>query len=396
MAEGGGSVARGGRPLSGVRVLDLSRLLPGPFASLVLADMGALVDKVEDPGGGDYLRHMPPQVAGANGAFHALNRGKRNVVLDLKHAKGRDTFLRLVAGYDVLLEQFRPGVLDRLGLGHAALRERFPRLVICALTGYGQTGPLAKRAGHDLNYLARAGLLGFQGPAGAPPAVPGWQLADISGGLWCVVAILGALRERDRSGTGAVLDIAMVDSVIGFASTAFGALFAAQPPQRGAEALSGGIAPYSTYLTSDGEAMALAALEPKFWASFCEGVRLPFEMSAFLAGPHQEELKGRVAALFRQKTRAEWEAFAATRDCCLEPVLRPDELLGDAHLRARELFFELPVGGAPVGQYRTPVTPRDQDFTPPAESGADTDRVLAEAGFSPAEIAELRAAHVVR
>ena len=384
------------RPLEGIRVLDLSRLIPGPFATMVLADMGASVDKVEDPGGGDYMRHTPPQIAGASGAFHALNRGKRSLVLDLKKPEGREVLLRLLAGYDVLFEQFRPGVLDRLGLAHATLRETFPRLIICALTGYGQTGPLAHRAGHDIDYLARSGLLGFQGPKGEAPATPAVQLADVSGGMWSVIAILGALRERDRTGAGAVLDIAMTDGVLGFASAAFGSLFAGQPPARGDEALSGGLAIYGTYLAKDDRSMALGALEPKFWQAFCDGVGLPFEMGAFIVGPHQDELKAKVAAIFRTKTRAEWEAFSRERDCCLEPVLAPSELLTDAHLKARELFFELDVGGTKVGQYRTPVTPKDATFAPPPGSGEHTDAILREAGFAEPEVGALRSSKVVR
>lgn len=386
------------RPLQGLRVLDLSRLIPGPFATMVLADMGATVDKVEDPGGGDYLRHMPPAVAGASGAFHALNRGKRSLVLDLKNAQGRDLLLRLLDGYDVLFEQFRPGVLERLGLGHEVLRKRFPRLILCALTGYGQHGPLAHRAGHDLNYLARAGVLGFQGPAGAPPQVPGFQMADVSGGLWSVVAILGALRERDRTGEGAVLDVAMVDGVLGFSSFSLGALFAGQAPARGEEPLGGGIAPYNTYLSSDGQPLTLAALEPKFWAAFCAGAGLEADMTALFPGPHQAAWKEKLVALFASRTRAEWASFAAQHDCCLEPALAPDELRADPHLAARNLFFDLPVDGVNVGNFRTPVTPLPQEHTPtPApRSGEHTDAILAEAGLGQDEVARLREAGVVR
>ena len=229
--------------LSQIRVLDLTRLLPGPFATLVLADLGAHVDKLEDPALGDYTRHTPPVVAGQGAAYHALNRGKRSAVLDLKRAEGVEAFKRLLPQYDVLFEQFRPGVLARLGLGHDALLAENPKLVVCALTGYGQTGPLARRAGHDLNYMARAGLMGLQGPSDGKPQIPAFQLADVSGGLWSVVAILAALRERDRTGKGAILDVAMLDSVVPFATIALSKLLGGELPARGAELLTGGIAP---------------------------------------------------------------------------------------------------------------------------------------------------------
>lgn len=383
------------RPLEGIRVLDLSRLIPGPFATLLLADMGASVDKVEDPGAGDYLRHFPPQIAGASGAFHALNRGKRSLVLDLKAPEGREAFLALLGHYDVLLEQFRPGVLDRLGLSHASLRERFPGLVICALSGYGQTGPLSQRAGHDLNYLARAGVLGFHGPSDGPPQVPGFQLADVGGALYAALAIVGALRVRDKTGQGDVLDIALADAPLGFSSAAYGAVFAGAMPPRGADTLSGGLAIYATYATKDGGHVAFGALEPKFYKVFAEAHGLPFDMGAFLVGPHQTELRAQIAAVFAAKTRAEWEAFATTHDCCVEPVLRPDELRDDPHLQARGAFFDLSVDGQPVGQFRTPVTPRDVTFLPPPRAGEHTRAILAEAGLDEATIAKLLAAGVV-
>lgn len=392
------------RPLTDVRVLDLSRLLPGPFATLVLADLGARVDKLEDPGGGDYLRHMPPEVAGEAAAFQLINRGKRSAVLDLKRPEGRAAFLRLVASYDVLFDQFRPGVLDRLGLGHAALRAANPRLIVCALTGYGQSGPLAHRAGHDINYLARTGVLGAQGPEGGPPQVPGFQLADMSGGMWCVIAILAALRERDRTGEGAVLDIAMSDGVLGFATASLGFVVAealqggAAQAQigGGAEPLTGAIAPYNTYVTKDGQAMSLGALEPKFWASFCAGVGLELDMGALMPGPHQAALKQKLAEIFRGRTRDEWVAFAAERDCCLEPVLHPREVPADPHIKARDLFFELPSARGPIPQFRTPVTPKGADFTAAPRVGEHTRDILREGGLSDAEIDALIQAGAAR
>ncbi|MBX3217649.1 MAG: CoA transferase [Labilithrix sp.] len=388
-------------PLAGTKVLDLSRLLPGPLASLVLADLGAQVDKVEDAAGGDYLRVMPPHASGADveptsSAFLALNRNKRSAVVDLKRPEARAMFLRLVASYDVVLEQFRPGVLDRLGLSHQTLLEANPRLVVCALTGYGQTGPLAHRAGHDLNYLARAGVLGFQGPTDRPPALPGFQLADVSGGLYAVIGIMGALMEREKTGQGKLVDVAMIETALPFAIAGFGLAFGGQPPARGDEALTGGIAPYQTYATKDGGAMALASLEPKFWIQFCAGIGRDVDMSDLVPGPHQAALKAHLAGVFAEKTREEWVAFAGERDCCLEPVLTPDEARRDPHLAARNVFFELASPWGAIPQMRTPLTSLDRVHTPPPRQGEHTDAVLGDAGFSDDEIATLRAAGAVR
>jgi crotonobetainyl-CoA:carnitine CoA-transferase CaiB-like acyl-CoA transferase len=381
--------------LDGIRILDLTRLLPGPFATLVLADLGAQVDKLEDTGAGDYTRHGIPQVAGMSTAFHALNRGKRSLALDLKRPEGTVAFLRLLRHYDVVFEQFRPGVLERLGVGHSRMLEENPRLVVCALTGYGQTGPLRDRAGHDLNYMARAGLMGLQGPSDGPPQIPAFQLADVSGGMWCVIGILAALRERELTGKGSVIDIAMLDSVLPFATIAFSKLFGGELPARGEELLTGGIAAYQVYRTQDDQAVTLGALEPKFLMRFCQAAGIDADLSAIVPGPHQADLKRRFGEVFASKTRDEWTAFNADHDCCLEPVLRPDELHNDEQLRARAAFVEAKVGNERVGQYRTPVTPRDLVPEPAPSHGQHSDAILAEAGFSADEIAALRAARAV-
>jgi crotonobetainyl-CoA:carnitine CoA-transferase CaiB-like acyl-CoA transferase len=384
------------RPLADIRILDLSRLIPGPFATLVLADLGATVDKIEDSQGGDYLRHVPPHVAGESMAFQLLNRGKRSAVIDLKKPEGVAALLRLVGSYDVLFDQFRPGVLARLGLGHDELRARYPRLIICALTGYGQTGPLAQRAGHDINYLARAGILGAQGPSGGAPQVPGFQVADVGGGLWCVIGILAALAERARTGQGTVLDISMADGVLGFSPTALGPALAGAPIGRGDGSITGGIAPYHTYTAKDGYPMSLGALEPKFWMAFCAVAGLEPSMEALLPGPHQVELKRQVAAIFAGKTRDEWMTIAAEKDCCIEPALDPAELRADAHIQARGLLFDLPSASGPIPQFRTPVTPKDERFSAPPRQGEHTRGILHDGGFSEAEIDALIAAKAAR
>jgi crotonobetainyl-CoA:carnitine CoA-transferase CaiB-like acyl-CoA transferase len=377
------------RPLEGIKVLDLSRLLPGPFATLVLADLGARVDKIEDPGGGDYLRHMPPAVAGESAAFHLLNRGKRSAVLDLKRPEAQAALREMLPRYDVLFEQFRPGVLDRLGLGHRSLLEQNPRLVVCALTGYGQTGPLAHRAGHDLNYLAASGLLGAQGPAEGNPAVPAWQLADVSGGMWCALSMIAALRERDRTGAGTILDVSMTDGLLGFATTLFGATLAGQPYARGGEPITGGIALYSTYRAKDGGHVTLAALEPKFAMGFAAAVGLEMDLGALIPGPHQLELKQKIAAIFEARTRAEWAEFAAKHDVCVMPVLEPGEIPASELHRARGLTFEMDTPRGKVPQVRLPVTPEGASFAPPPRAGEHTREILREGGLSEERIEAL-------
>jgi alpha-methylacyl-CoA racemase len=355
--------------LAGIRVLDLSRLLPGPFCSLLLADFGADVIKVEDLGAGDYARADPP-------AFAALNRGKRSVRLDLKSAGGRDAFLRLARGADVVLESFRPGVMDRLGVGWERLRAENPALVYCAITGYGQDGPLRDRAGHDLNYLARAGLLALSGEAGGPPVQSAGQIADVGGGaLMAAFGILAALR----SGEGQLVDVAMADGALSWLQ-----MLAARPDsRRGSLTLGGGILCYRPYRCADGY-VALGALEPKFFAAFCDGVSRP-DLIEHQFDPPGSAAHGEVASILLSRTRAEWEEFNARHDCCLEPVHELAEALADPQFRAREMLLD--------GALGTPVklseTPADVSGAAPGP-GEHTDEVLAEAGLSAGEIAALR------
>jgi crotonobetainyl-CoA:carnitine CoA-transferase CaiB-like acyl-CoA transferase len=379
------------RPLEGIRVLDLSRLLPGPCATMVLADLGAQVDKVEDPQGGDYLRFMPPHHEGLNAPFRMLNRGKRSLVLDLKKPEGRDALLRLVARYDVLVESFRPGVMSKLGLGWDVLHETNERLVVCAITGYGQSGPLAHRAGHDINYLARAGVLGLTGPEDGPPQVFGVQLADIAGALFGVNGILAALVGRASTGKGRFVDVSMCEAAMPFAAFGLMSAFAGEDVARGLSALAGAIAPFGTYATKDGRAMALGALEPKFWLAFCAAAGLEGDMSALAPGPHQVELKARVRAIFASKTFAEWCAIASATDCCLEPVLWPDELASDPQHVSRGALPRL--GTLPF--VRTPGAETPCVGPAPAQ-GEHSDAILREAGFAGDEIAALRSAGVTR
>jgi alpha-methylacyl-CoA racemase len=284
----------------------------------------------------------------------------------------------------VLIEGFRPGVLDRLGVGHAALLALHPGLIVCAITGYGQDGPLAKRAGHDLNYLARAGVLGVTGPADQPPAVSGAQMADVAGGaLWAVVAILAALQERSRTGVGCVADIAMSEGAVPLATFALASLFAGERPRpRGDNVLDGGIAAYATYLTADRQRGGPRGAGAEVLDRLRHRGGARPSLDALVPGSHQPALKASVAAVIAGRTRAEWEAFSRSHDCCIEPVLEPHELPGDAQHQHRGVFFETEgFGGGPMLAFRTPVGPgAAQAHTPPRAAGADTREILREAG----------------
>jgi crotonobetainyl-CoA:carnitine CoA-transferase CaiB-like acyl-CoA transferase len=385
--------------LSDVRVLDLSRLLPGGFCSLLLADFGADVLKVEDTGMGDYIRWSPPFHEGADDSaksalFLSLNRGKRSIRLNLKEDAGREVLLKLVREYDVLLESFRPGVMERLGVGYERLREENPGLVYCAITGYGQDGPYTGRAGHDMNYLALNGLLGLTGDPGGPPVQSAAQIADLGGGaLMAAFGIMAALRERERSGEGQLVDASMFDG-----SLSWLAMVAAQyladgvVPRRGELPLAGGLICYRPYACSDGW-VTLGALEPKFWQAWCRGVGRDDLVDKQFERP-RSDAHAEVERIFRERTRDEWEAFASEHDCCLEPVLDLDEALDSELVRAREMVVELEQPGAerpvrllgvPVKLSRTPGAPAG----PGPALGEHTEEVLAALGYSGEQVAAL-------
>ncbi|HKG16649.1 MAG TPA: CaiB/BaiF CoA-transferase family protein [Solirubrobacteraceae bacterium] len=386
-------------PLEGVRVLDLSRLLPGGFCSLLLADFGADVVKVEDTGMGDYVRWAPPGYEGAEDSarsalFLALNRNKRSIRVNLKDDAGREVFLRLTDGCDVVLESFRPGVLDRLGVGYERLRERNPGLVYCAITGYGQDGPYRDRSGHDLNYIGLTGLLSLTGERGGPPIQPGGQIADIGGGgLMAAFGILAALRQRDRSGEGQLVDVSMTDGALSWlAMVAARYLCDGVVPRRGDPELAGRIICYRPYACADGW-VTLGALEPKFWQAWCRGVGRDDLVGAQFEAPGSDA-HAEVERIFLERTREQWRAFAAEHDCCLEPVLELDEALDSALVGARDMVVELDQPGAgPVRQLGFPIklsrTPGRLTRPGPA-LGEHTDDLLAAVGYSDDEVAALK------
>ncbi|MCY1014876.1 CaiB/BaiF CoA transferase family protein [Pyxidicoccus sp. MSG2] len=384
-------------PLTGLRVLDLSRLLPGPYATLVLADLGATVDKLEEPDGGDYVRQMPPLRDDVSGLFYGLNRNKRSVTLNLKTPEGREALKRLVRHYDVLVESFRPGVMDKLGVGEAVLREENPRLIYCAISGYGQTGPDRLKAGHDLNYVARAGLLGYGGEAGGAPAFPGVQMGDIGGGsLFALVGILAALHERERTGKGRMVDVSMTDGAVAFLHMHLASrLFMGTeggPLQRGTEALNGGYACYGLYRTADDRWLAVGALEPKFFSGVCQRLeRMDLMEDAYAPGEAGARVKAELTRLFAEHPLAYWQERFAGSDLCIEAVAEGDDVLHDAQLRARGLFVEAEDArlGRKVTHLLTPLRMGDTPLREPPALGQHSREVLAEAGFTDEDLKRL-------
>ena len=393
-------------PLEGLKVLDLSRLLPGGFCSLLLADFGADVVKVEDTGIGDYLRWSPPYHDGAEQAargalFLALNRGKRSIRVNLKTDPGREVLLRLARDADVLLESFRPGVLERLGVGYERLREVNPALVYCAITGYGRDGPNRHRSGHDINYLGLNGLLGLTGEAEGPPVQAAGQIADIGGGaLMAAIGVLVALHERDRSGEGQLVDCSMFDGSLSWLAMVAAQAFASGvAPVRGQLQLGGALTCYRPYRCADGY-VTLGALEPKFWSAFCRGVGRE-DLLGHAFDPPGSQAHLAVCEIFAQRTREQWRAFASEHDCCVEPVLELGEALSSELVAAREMVVELTQPGIerPVKLLGLPVklsrTPGDPLRAPAPGLGEHTDEVLAAAGYSREQIAALHEAGAI-
>ena len=388
-------------PLDGIRILDLTRLLPGGFCTQLMADFGADVIKVEDTGAGDYIRLAPPyhETEGdeaestKSGLYLSLNRSKRSIRLDLKSDAGQETFLRLVGGADVVIEGFRPGVAERLGIDYESLSSVNPGIVYCSISGYGQTGPNVNRAGHDINYLAATGMLGLTGNADGPPVQPGGQIGDLGGGAsMAAFGVMTALFEKQRTGEGQLVDISMTDGAMAWMAMDAGRFLAdGQVPSRGTGVLNGGVACYLTYEASDGW-VACGALEPKFWRAFCEGVERPDLVEVQFEAPGSEGWK-KVAEVFKGRTKAEWKAFNDVADCCIEPILDIDEALASPQMRERGMVVEFDqpgIGkveqlGNPVKLSRTPAEPA----RPAPAIGEHTEAVLAEAGFSAGEIAEL-------
>ncbi|NIV31721.1 MAG: CoA transferase [Anaerolineae bacterium] len=376
-----------------MRVLDLSRLLPGPYCSRILVDYGFEVIKIEPPGGGDWSRHVPPLDPGTGQGllFNALNRGKKSLTANLKTDEGRAILLQLAETADVLLESFRPGVMDRLGLGYETLAHVNSQLVYCSLSGYGPTGPYRERAGHDLNYQGLAGLLDLTGPREGTPAMPGVPLADLSGALWAATGILMALLERERSGRGQRVDSSLLGGALSLLPLAVAQVKGGQPPVRGAGELSGGVVCYNLYATRDGATMAVSALEPQFWSIFCQATgREDLAGEQYSPAVPGEPAYDELCALFGTRTRQEWQELFSGIDACCDPVYNVEEALASDPVRALEMLGE--EGLRPPVQFsRQPV----EAGAPAPLLGEHTAAILTELGYDTARVEELQELGVV-
>lgn len=383
-----------GSPLAGVRVLDLTRLLPGPMCTLHLADLGADVIKIEDTGAGDYasapLRDM-------------VNRNKRGMRLDLKHPAGRAALLDLCEGADVLVEGFRPGVMDRLGVGWAAVHARNPRLVYGSISGYGQTGPLRDEPGHDMNYSALVGVAEQMGSPSGDLALSNVPVADLLGGtMTAVMGILAALFDAARTGRGRHVDVAIADGLLAHAVLPMAAVHRdGRPRATGQDRLTGQLPCYAFYETADGRFLAVGALERKFWDAFCSCLgRADLQARHMPATPDDAaRLREEVAAALRGQTLAHWQSVFEHAQCCVTPVLRLDEALEHPHFVARGMSVEVHgADGQVMRQLACPVRMSDFEFRvlrPAPRPGEHTDAVLQEAGWSAQRVADLRALGVL-
>ncbi|MCG2576091.1 CoA transferase [Dechloromonas sp. XY25] len=374
-------------PLAGIRILDLTRLLPGPVATLHLADLGADVIKIEDPQLGDYARTLGTGQGEDSAYFRMINRNKQGLVLDLKKPEGVEVFLRLAASADVVVESFRPGVVDKLGIGYETVRALNPKITYCSISGYGQDGPYKHLAGHDINYLGYAGVLDQIGIEGSQPAIPNFQIADLLGGaLTAAMGILASVVEAQRSGQGRYVDVSMTDSVL--AHTYFAMLRlndAGASAPRGTDLLTGGLPCYATYRCADGKYMAVGALEGKFWQICCSVLERP----KWIARQWDAGLRAEMSALFATRDRDDWAARFAASDCCVTPVLAPEEALHNEQLAARGMIMRRDG----LTQFAPPLKLSEHEFAirqPAPRAGEHNAAILRAAGYSEADVVRLQ------
>ena len=380
-------------PLAGIRVLDLTRLLPGPVATLHLADLGAEVIKIEDPQVGDYARTLGTGQGEDSAYFRMINRNKQGLRLDLKKPEGVAVFMRLAVTADVIVESFRPGVMDKLGIGYAAVAAVNPKIAYCSISGYGQDGPYRDRAGHDINYLGYAGVLDQIGSEGGDPAIPNFQIADLLGGaLTAAMGILAAVLEAQRTGQGRYIDVAMTDSVLAHSYfTMLRLNDVGHSAPRGSDLLNGGLPCYATYRCADDRHMAVGALEGKFWKACCTALERP----EWIRRQWDAGLRSEMAALFATQSRDDWAALFAAVDCCVTPILSPEEALENEQVAAARRMVLNEDG---LTQFAPPLKLSGYEFSvrqPAPKVGEHNAQILRASGYTDDEIAGLAAAGTI-
>jgi alpha-methylacyl-CoA racemase len=382
-------------PLKGLKIIDFTTLLPGPYATMVLADLGADVLRVVSGSRPDLTEFMPPCIAGTNlsCAASTLGRGKRSLALNLKDPRAGAIVLKLIKTHDILIEQFRPGVMARLGLDYETLKAVNPSLIYCSLTGYGQTGPLKNRAGHDINYLARSGIMAYSGRKATGPTLTGIQIADVaSGSNNTVIGILAAVVHRLRTGEGQHIDVSMTDGVIAFNAIAGAAFLADGSETCREEGVLNGGSLYDFYETKDGKHLSFGGLEPQFFSAFCETIGSPDLLPGGVAPRDLDRIKEEVRAILKTKTLDEWMVLFGKVDACVEPVLSLGDALRDPLVEARGLIVEVNLpGGGTVKQLGHPI--RYSATQPEYRSigvaaGTHTREILLELGYTRSEIDE--------
>lgn len=371
------------KPLDGIRVLDLTRLLPGAVCTMMLYDMGAEIIKIEAPKGGDYARWMPPMIDGLGAFFRSSNRGKKSVIIDLKTEQGQAILHKMVESADVVIEGFRPGVTQRLHADYESLKTINPRIVYCSLSGWGQDGPYVHVSGHDVNYVSRNGVLGAQ----ETPQPLGGQIADVGGSYVGVMGILAALFKRATTGEGDYIDVALSESAMPFAMVAWVESYVTKR-DRGHLSLTGGCAYYRVYTAKDNQPMALGTIESKFWANFCHAVGKPEWIENYTAPERQPSLIQDLTTLFKTKTADEWGELLNNADCCFTLITPPYDLPNDPHIQARGMVGVTDEG---VPWMRSPIRLSDDriDLRPAPDYGADTYAILLEIGYTDDELTQL-------
>ena len=389
-------------PLQGVRIVDFTRLLPGPLATMMLADMGADVIKVEDPDSPDYIRGFEPMIDGTSAFYYALNRNKRSLAINFLSEEGKAIIIDLVKNSDVLIEQYRPGVMKKFGLDHESLRAINPKLIYVSITGYGQDSSMSQAAGHDINYISMTGALGTTIDENGEPVIPGFQLADIAGGSYMTMnAVTTALYKREKTGAGEYIDIAMADSVLPFMALPYAEYQANNNTLRkGKFQLSGSQANYNTYKCSDGKYLALGSLEPKFWNTICDKLGKPEWQEKIIGDSDtQIEIRKELQTIFLQKTRNEWLSFFSHDDICLTPVNDLSEIGADKYLNERKLFVNFQLGDKEIKTIAQPIkfasmTESDNWIAP--QLGEDSYTILKDLNKTDEEINTLVKTNIIK